>query len=122
MPSPDAGLPFRFSSQTPDNLTEYLLWLLAGATGLAQGPLRAFPADAEEGTVLPNRPDMTSGVRLEIPADGSVSFFIRSGGVVEESPIILTRAPGTCDEPLSIGDEMFVTAASAGSSFRWIRR
>lgn len=93
--------------------------------GASQGGYVAPPASSTNGTELAGRPEITSGVRIEVASGGSITYYIGPTGVAPTGAPSLTKTvseAGTVDEPLSGADSIFVTASSGAVILRWVRR
>ena len=107
------------------SLLDYLAAILFGVsgTGVSQGGLQAVPAGSTNGTVLPNRPTKTDGVRFEVGGGSSITFTIATAQPGSAPAITKTIATeGTHDEPLAPGDSIYVTMKSGTVNFRWVQR
>ncbi len=91
--------------------------------GVAQGGFRAFPASNANGTELPGRPAATSGVKIEVPPGGTVTyFFAPTGSTPSTAPTysVQRTAPASgavvsFTEDLAGTDALFVTASTNGT-------
>ena len=90
-----------------------------------QGNLQV-PTASANGTELPNRPSITSGVIFTLAAGASITFYLDNTGITHGAPLADTKgfAPasgsGEYSVRLSASKSIYVTAITGSVLFNWV--